>query len=68
MNIGSARTSDYDVVVVGAVEGAPPRVAWHFNDRSAAPESVMKNITAQTGLTATFENRKVNVLTVTKAR
>lgn len=63
-------------VVVGEVEGGPPRVAWHFNVRSPAtaqeraddtdPESVMKNITAQTGFTAKLEERKIKVLTVKK--
>jgi hypothetical protein len=55
-------------VVLGAVEGAPPRVAWHFNDRPAAPKSIMKNITAQTGLTATQVERKIKVLTIKKAQ
>lgn len=64
-------------VILGEVDGAPPRVGWHFNARSPAtpeeqaqdsdPESVMKNITAQTGLTAKREQRKVKVLTVNKA-
>jgi RNA polymerase sigma factor (sigma-70 family) len=61
-------------VVVDKVEGAPKRVEWHYNYRSPFtkeqhaedkdPDSVLKNIAAQTGLTAKREKRTVQVLVV----
>jgi len=63
-------------IVLGKIEGAPARVEWHYNYRSpftkeqnaedTDPEAVMKNIAAQTGLTAKMERRKVKVLVVKK--
>jgi RNA polymerase sigma factor (sigma-70 family) len=63
-------------IVLGRVEGAPKQVTWHYNYRLKAtdeqrkedrdPEAVMKNLTAQTGLTATKEKRKIKVLEVKK--
>jgi len=63
-------------VAVGEVQGAPKKVEWHFNYRSpftaqqraqdTDAESVMKNITTQTGLTAKLEKRKITVLAVKK--
>jgi len=64
-------------IAIGEVTGAPKEVEWHFNYRSpftAAEraqdidaEAVMKNITAQTGLTVKLEKRKIKVLVVKKA-
>jgi RNA polymerase sigma factor (sigma-70 family) len=63
-------------IALDKIEGAPKRVEWHFNFRSPFtkeqhaedkdPESVMKNIAAQTGLTVKLEKRKVKVLAVKK--
>lgn len=63
-------------VAIGEVQGAPKKVEWHFNYRSpftaqqraqdTDAEAVVKNITAQTGLTAKLEKRKIKVLTVKK--
>lgn len=65
-------------IVIGAVQGAPKEVEWHFNSRSPATaqqraqdtdaESVMKNLTAQTGLTAKLEKRKIKILVVKKPK
>ena len=64
-------------VAVEKVEGAPRWVEWHFNARSpfteaqraqdTDPESVMKNIATQTGLTVKLEKRKIKVLVVKRA-
>jgi hypothetical protein len=64
-------------VAVEKVEGAPRWVEWHFNARSpfteaqsaqdTDPESVMKNIATQTGLTVKREKRKIKVLVVKQA-
>ncbi len=63
-------------IVLGTIKNAPKRVEWHFNYRSPVtaaeraqdrdPESVLKNLAAQTGLTAKLEKRKLNILTVKK--
>jgi hypothetical protein len=63
-------------VILEKVEGAPKAVEWHFNFRSpftaaehaedTDPEAVMKNIAAQTGLTAKREKRAIQVWTVAK--
>jgi hypothetical protein len=63
-------------VAVGKVEGAPKRVEWHYNARSpfteaqraqdTDPESVLKNLAAQTGLTVKVEKQKIKVLVVKK--
>lgn len=65
-------------IAIGAVKDAPKRVEWHFNFRSpfteeqraqdTNAEAVMKNISAQTGLTVELEKRKIRVLVVTNAR
>lgn len=64
-------------IAVGKIEGAPKRVEWHFNYRSpftdaeraqdTDPESVLKNIAAQTGLTVKREKQMIDVLTAKKA-
>jgi hypothetical protein len=55
-------------VVIGEVQGAPKYVKWRFNSRSSDDaESVMKNTTAQTGLSAKLEKRRINLLVVKKA-
>src|SRR5262249_28021862 len=61
-------------VILGDVSGSPRRVEWHFNARVPAtdkqrmedtnPESVMKHVTEQTGLTVRREVRKIAVLTI----
>jgi RNA polymerase sigma factor (sigma-70 family) len=63
-------------IVVGEVKGAPKTVEWHYNSRSPFTaqewaqdhdaEAVMRNISAQTGLTAKREKRKIKVLMVKK--
>ncbi|HEV3445358.1 MAG TPA: hypothetical protein VG099_11995, partial [Gemmataceae bacterium] len=64
-------------IAIGAVTGAPKEVEWHFNYRSPVTdaeraqdhdaEAVMKNITAQTGLTVNLEKQKIKVLVVKNA-
>jgi len=63
-------------IVLGKIEGAPKRVEWHYNARSpfteaqraqdTDPESVMRNLAAQTGLTVVSEKRAIKVLVVRK--
>ena len=63
-------------IAVGEIAGTPKRVEWHFNSRSpftaeeraqdTDAEAVMRNIAAQTGLTAKLEKRKIQVLVVKK--
>lgn len=65
-------------VVVDKVEGAPARVSWHYNFRSPFTEeqhaadknaeAVMKNLSAQTGLSATLEKRTIKVLVASTKR
>jgi RNA polymerase sigma factor (sigma-70 family) len=62
-------------VAIGAVAGAPKEVEWHYNytpsteqERVQDAVAVMKNITAQTGLIAKLEKRKIKVLVVKQAK
>ena len=64
-------------IAIGKIEGGPKQVEWHFNYRSpftaeqraqdTDAETVMKNIAAQTGLTAKLEKRKIKILVVKKS-
>ncbi|VTR98286.1 sigma-70 family rna polymerase sigma factor : RNA polymerase sigma factor, sigma-70 family OS=Singulisphaera acidiphila (strain ATCC BAA-1392 / DSM 18658 / VKM B-2454 / MOB10) GN=Sinac_7487 PE=4 SV=1: Sigma70_r2: Sigma70_r4_2 [Gemmata massiliana] len=63
-------------IVIGKVDGAPKHVEWHYNYRSPFtaqqhaedhdPETVLKNVAAQTGLTVKKEKMKIKVLVVKK--
>jgi hypothetical protein len=67
-------------VVPEKIEGLPKKVLWHYNVRSpalkdptrgvdtlaedTAPDAILANLAAQTGLKVKLENRKVRVLVV----
>jgi hypothetical protein len=60
--------------IVAEVEDAPQQVSWHFNWRAPFtkellaedqnPESVLKHLCEQTGLTASKEKRRVRIVSI----